>query len=233
VSAAAVAVVAFSGYLLSSWPPEPPPPSVEALPANSAASAPDADVDEQKQVLAVLGDSVSAESKVSTGPEWPELVAQSLEWKVVTDTVDGSGYVNPGEGKPFGERVPAVLRQTPDVIVVAGGVSDLVGYPVPQVVKAAEDVIADLVREAPDAQVVLVSPFSVGEPGPMTKQLSSKLRRIADEQGVEYVDATGWLASGYNLFAGDGVHPTDEGQKRLAERMEQELAALETTDEQP
>ncbi len=119
-----------------------------------------------------------------------------------------------------------MLRQSPDVIVVAGGVSDLVGYPVPQVARAAEDVVSRLVREAPDAQVVLVSPFSVGEPGPLTKQLSSKLRRIADEQGIEYVDATRWLASGYNLFGGDGVHPTDEGQKRLAERMELTLSQL-------
>lgn len=219
---AAVAVTAFSGYLLANWPPDPPAPATRK-PASAPATTGPAQED---PVMVVLGDSVSAESRASAGPEWPELVGDSLGFEVVTETVDGSGYVAPGEGLPFGGRVQDVLDHDADLIVVAGGISDLGAFPVPDVVRAAEGVVTELAAEAPDAEIVVVSPFSNDEPGPLTMQFSARLQQIASENDAQYVDATRWLTDGYNLFAGDGVHPTDDGQKRIAEQMEQELDGL-------
>lgn len=55
--------------------------------------------------MAVLGDSFTAPSPASAGPEWPKLLGDSLDWRVFSNTVDASGYVNPGAGRPFGARV--------------------------------------------------------------------------------------------------------------------------------
>ncbi len=116
------------------------------------------------------------------------------------------------------------------MIVVAGGVGDVGPHPTEQVVAAADELVGRLVKKAPEAQVVLVSPFSSGTPGPLTAQLSSGLERVAKTHDVEYVDATGWLADSTKFFGTDPKHPNDKGQEQLARRMEQALTKLGLTD---
>jgi hypothetical protein len=230
VVVAAVAVTALSAYLLASWPPEPPAPTAQTKPATEAPEAAPAEDSEEPEadaadgpVMVVLGDSFSAESPESAGPEWPTLLSESLGWEIRTEAAAGSGYLTAGAGRPFGARVPAVVRQSPDVIVVAGGVADLGAHPVDRIVAAADGVVSRLVRQAPDAQVVVVSPFSNGEPGPLTEQLSARLQQVAQQHEAAYVDASGWLVNGTGLFGAEVDQPTDLGQGRIAERMERVL----------
>jgi lysophospholipase L1-like esterase len=231
VVAAAVAVVALSGYLLANWPPKPEasplssPPSATADTPSPAAAAGDK--------VVVLGDSVSAASTDSKGPEWPQLVGDALRWKVSTDAVDDSGYVSSGAGKPFTRRVSAVVDQSPDVVVVAGGIGDIGVHPTQQIVDAADQVIGRLKKELPKSTVVLISPFSNGEPGPLTTETSAGLEKVAQAHGVPYVDATRWLTPSRGLFGADGVHPTDQGQEKLAQQMEQALTQLGIADASP
>lgn len=240
VVAAAVAVIVFSGYLLATWPPDPPAASAPATqdevsspaasPTESSTESPAAE--DAQQALVVLGDSFSARSPASAGQEWPELLADRLEWEVVREVVDGSGYVSAGQGEPFTERVDEVLAHEPDVVVVAGGVGDVGAFPTQRIARAAENVVTELV-EAGDAQVILVSPFSNGEPGPLTAEFSTRLRQIADDQRVPYVDATNWLNPSGDYFGADQDHPNDTGQGVIADEMEQALADLKVTDAQP
>jgi hypothetical protein len=232
VVAAAVAVTAFSGYLLATWPPDPPappPPTAEEAPAASPTTAPtaspatEAPGPEAEPRLVVLGDSYSAESLESAGPAWPTLLGESLGWEVQTEAVTGSGYLAAGDGRPFGARVPAVVRQSPDVIIVAGGAADLGAYPVGRIVGAADDVLARLARQSPDAELVLVSPFSNGEPGPLTEQLSAQLRQIARLNDATYIDATRWLTNTNGLFGAETDQPTDLGQGVIADRIAEAL----------
>jgi lysophospholipase L1-like esterase len=228
VVVAAVAVTVLSTYLLASWPPEPPAPTAQAKSVTESSEAAPAEDSEQPEapdetVMVVLGDSFSAESPESASPEWPALLGESLGWEVRTEAVVGSGYVSDGSGRPFGARVPAVVRHSPDVIFVAGGVSDLGAYPIGRIVAAADDVVSRLVLQAPDAQVVVVSPFSNGEPGPLTEQFSERLQQIAQDHGAAYVDASGWLVTGTGLFGAEVDQPTDAGQGRIASRMERVL----------
>jgi hypothetical protein len=230
VVVAAVAVTVLSAYLLATWPPDPPAPTAQTQPATEPSEGePAQDEDSQNHqaaagtVMVVLGDSFSAESPESAGPEWPTLLGESLGWEVRTEAAVGSGYLNAGAGRPFGARVPAVVKHSPDVIVVAGGVSDLGAYPMGRIVDAADDVVSRLGRQAPDAQVVVVSPFSNGEPGPLTEQFSARLQQVAQDHDTAYVDATGWLANGTGLFGAEVDQPTDLGQGRIADRMERAL----------
>jgi lysophospholipase L1-like esterase len=236
--AAAVVVIAFSGYLLATWPPEPPgaappatsPASAEqtraASPSPSEAETKPKPAPKPKPVVAVLGDSYSVEHPASTGPEWPRMLGEAFEVEVHTEAVDDGGYVSSGAGRPFGARVPDVLDHEADVIIVAGGVDDVGAWPTSQITIAADDVISRLVEGAPDAQVVVLSPFSNGPPGPLTNEFDTSLVQITERLRLPYVDATEWLTESGGFFAPDGQHPNDKGQRVLAERMEQELVEL-------
>ena len=238
--AAAVVVIAFSGYLLATWPPDPPdaappatsPASAEQTRAGSPSPAeaePETKPEPQpkpKPVVAVLGDSYSVEHPASTGPEWPRMLGEAFEVEVHTEAVDDGGYVSPGTGQPLGARVPDILRHEADVIIVAGGVDDVGAWPTSRIAIAADDVISRLVEGAPDAQVVVVSPFSNGPPGPLTNEFDTSLVQVTERLRLPYVEATEWLTESGGFFAPDGQHPNDKGQRVLAERMEQELIEL-------
>jgi lysophospholipase L1-like esterase len=224
VIAAAITVVAFSAYLLATWPPDPPGSATLTVgdsPSSTSgtASAPDQD----EATVVVLGDSFSAQSPASAGPEWTQLLGDSLGWEIITEAVEASGYVSRGEGKRFGGRVPDVLAHSPDVIIVAGGVGDLGTYSTDRIARAAENVVARLVKRAPAARIVVVSPFSNGEPGRLTEELSSSLEQIAEDHDVVYVDATDWLTRSRVFFDADPDHPNDRGQTAIANRMTQVL----------
>lgn len=219
---AAIAVIAFTAYQLQHWPPGRPTADT-ASPGRKGTAAGARPQLPVGTAVAVLGDSFSAPSPATTGPQWPQILADKLHWRVYTDAVDGSGYVSPGASQAFGPRVPALLRHDPDLIIVAGGVGDIGAYPSDRIAKAADQVITRLAQGAPQAQIVVVSPFSNGEPGPLTREFSAKLRSIALDHHVSYVDATRWLAAGPALFAPDGTHPTQPAQQTLAQQMEQAL----------
>lgn len=230
VVAAAVGVIGFSGYLVGTWPPEPPDstlaisndPSPAAATAPATSPSPSPSPAAERRVVAVLGGSFSAEDPDQAAPSWPTIVADDLGWTVQNESVDGSGYV---AGNSFDKRVQQVVDAQPDVIVVAGGERDL-GRPIPEVTSAAEDLISQLTTDAPGARIIVLSPFSKGEPGPLTTQLASDLRDIAQANQVEYVDATRWLLGEGTFVAPDGVHPTQEGQQRIAQRLEEALTRL-------
>lgn len=236
VVAAAVAVTAVIAFLLAGWPPPPPPPPRPDTPAvrpTAAAETAAGPTGSSRPVLVVLGDTFTAPSPASAGPEWPTLLGASLGWDVVVEAVPGSGYVSAGEGEPFAARVPDVLERSPDVIIVAGGVADLGVHPMTQVVGAAGEVVGRLAQGAPGARIVVVSPFSNGEPGPLTEQLSAQLRAIADRQGAGYVDATEWLVPGDAYFDDDPSHPADAGQRRLAQNLRRALVGLGVAPQPP
>lgn len=232
VVVAAIVVMSFVGYHLAGWPPGQEPAASPPRAGNSASTQEGARTGPGSK-LAVLGDSFTAESSASAGPTWPKILADKLKWNVYTNAATGSGYVSAVGSQPFEPRVPAVLRHHPDVIIVAGGVADLGAYPADRIARAADEVVSRLVREAPEAKVVVVSPFSNGEPGPLTQELSAKLRKVAGDHGVAYVDATRWLEAGPVLFASDGTHPTEEGQQRLASQMEAALRELNLVQSPP
>lgn len=219
VGSAAVAVLAVVVVLLAGWPP-PPPPQADGAKREGGGSRSGGD---DRVVLAVLGDSFSAENPTTRGPEWPRTLARRLGWALADSSVNGSGYLSPGATRSFGARVPSVVAQRPDVVLVAGGAEDVGAYPMSEVSAAAEDVVRRLSAGTGDTEVVLVSPFSRGEPGPLTLQLNEAFRRVAERTETAYVDATRWLVPATGLFTPDGMHPDATGHAVLARRMEREL----------
>jgi lysophospholipase L1-like esterase len=223
--AMAVAVIAWTAYLLAGWPPEPPSSGLAAQqqPAGGPPSAPETGTAET--VLVVLGDAFSADTPGNSGPEWPQLVADELGWTVHVEAVPGSGFLTDGQGRAFSDRVGDVAAHDPAVVLVAGGFSDI-GGPAGQAAEVAEAVVDELSRMVPEASVVLLSPFSNGTPGPLTRELTDRLRRAARAGDVAFVDVTGVLPRGEDLLGPDGIHPTDAGHRRIAEKVVDDLRSL-------
>lgn len=242
VVVAAVAVTVVSTYLLASWPPPPPGSDVESSIGTSRADrtqVPDPEESPEESpgfspgaspgatTLVVLGDSFSGGYGAYPGEEWPDLLGDALGWDVVNEAVPGSGYLKPGRDVPFGGRVDDVVAAGPDVVLLAGGINDL-SEPTADVADAADDVVARLATALPDAVVVVVSPFSDGDPGPLTVALADALAEVAARHDAAYVDATRFLpdSAGDDVYGPDGFHPNEKGHRLLAEGIERALVEL-------
>jgi lysophospholipase L1-like esterase len=222
--AAAVAVIAWTAYLLAGWPPSPPRSSLAIQqPAGSSTST--SGTATQETVLVVLGDVFSAGTPANSGPEWPQLVADDLGWTVHVEAAPGIGFVTDGQGPAFPGRVADVAAHDPAVVLIAGGFSDI-GGPAGQAAEAADAVVDQVSRMAPDASVVLLSPFSNGAPGPLTRDMADQLRQVARANDVAFVDVTDVLPRGEDLIGSDGIHPTDAGHRRIAEEVTDDLRSL-------
>lgn len=242
VTAAAVVVSVFVTYLLTTWPPEPPEsasleigPSVSPSPGldpspNRTGRANEPDESDPAAVLAV-GDSFTSGSDENAGPEWPQILGESLGWEMSVDAVPGSGYLAPGRTEPFGDRVDDLGPPGPDLVLLAGGINDL-RAPADEVAAEAAEVVETVSEVLPDARIVLFSPFSNGEPGPLTVELAARLEQVAEAKGVDYLDATRFLIAD-DLIGSDGLHPNQSGQERLAQQIEAALLDLGVAQAQP
>ena len=233
VIAAAVAVAVWTTYLLSSWPPEPPaggrvqtsPAAGPMRPADGSSSPATTD---GETVMVVVGDSFTAGTDQNSGPEWPALLAERLGWEIIVEAAPRAGYVGSAAGADFGDHADEVAEHAADIVLLAGGISDL-NDDADDVARAAEDLVGRLTERLPEAEVVLASPFSNGRPGPVTTGLAERLEQVATEQGATYLDVTGYLPFGYDLIGDDGVHPSDKGHRRIARELEQDLTEADPT----
>lgn len=230
VIAAAVAVTVWTTYLLAGWPPDPPAgasvtTSPDGAPTRSAPMSPSPSAtaeDDGTTTMVVLGDSFTAGTDQNDGPEWPALLSSRLGWEIVVEAAPRSGYVGSDEGTDFGDRVDAVVEHPADIVLLAGGISDL-NDDVDEVTVAAEEVAVEIIDRLPDAELVIASPFSNGRPGPVTTGLAERLEQVATDLGVTYLDVTEYLPFGSDLIGDDGVHPSDKGHRKIAQELEQDL----------
>lgn len=229
VAVAGVAVTVFTAYLLATWPPEPPSTATAARPATSASAASTSATDTagaDEPVLVVLGDEFSRPPAGPDGRAWPELLAEDLGWKVAVEAEDDTGFLHAEGGRPFRGRVEAVAEHEPDLVVVAGGENDIARHPADDITDAAADVVSEIEAAARDAEVVLASPFSKGDPGPLTAELTAALEQLAHDREIGFVDVSTWLEDSAQVYDVDPLHPNQQGHQRIAERMRAQLERL-------
>lgn len=229
VAVAGVAVTVFTAYLLATWPPEPSSSATATAPAQPAPAPSSSTADtaaSDETVLVVLGDEFSRTPAGPDGRAWPELLAEDLGWRVAVEAEDDTGFLHAEGGRPFRGRVEAVAEHEPDLVVVAGGENDVARHPAGEIAAAAADVVVEIVTVAPDAEVVLTSPFSKGAPGPLTAELTAALEQVAQAQEVGFVDVSTWLEDSHQLYDDDPLHPNQQGHQRIVENMRAELDRL-------
>jgi lysophospholipase L1-like esterase len=160
---------------------------------------------------------------------WSSVAGETLGWRSCPFGVGGSGWTRGMNGWTFGARIEWALQQNPSLIVFANGVNDLAeGFDT--TAPAMDQALAALRSQAPDVPVVVVGEIKVrDEQSPYIERLNDRLRAVAEQHGVSFIDATaeGWFdGDARALLGSDRFHPTDDGHRHMAERFASAVQSL-------
>ena len=177
-------------------------------------------------VVNVLGDDFSVGSDVADEPAWPQIMARMQGWTVNVSAIARTGYVTAPEGQQtFQRRLTddeLLANATADLVIVAGGLNDVeVGKK--RVGEAATSLLSAVRRSFPGADIVLLSPWSVGRAGNRTASLSRELATVSRRAGAEFIDVSDYFV-GARKNDVEGFRPTRAGEQLIVERLSEDLA---------
>jgi lysophospholipase L1-like esterase len=169
-----------------------------------------------------LGDSWTVGLGATDSGGYAVLTAELLGWRYTALGVNGSGYVQAGEGSPFGDRIDAALSDRPDVLVVQGSLNDSLSD-VEDVATAARATLGRVADAADPATRVLVvgAPSCPGVDDGTIGAINDVLAEAADTAGLPFVDPAeeNWVDPDEPELWADPIHPDDDGYRRMAERL--------------
>jgi len=173
-----------------------------------------------------LGDSLTAGNGLPGDSAYPAVVARTLrdEGRPIRIVNAGSSGDTSAGGL---SRLPWLLKQKPDVLVVAlGGNDGLRGVPPATTRENLGRIIR--VAQAEGAAVLLLGLRMPPNYGPeFTEAFQRLYPELADELDVAFVP---YMLEGVGgrpeMNQGDGIHPTGEGQRIIAENVLPALRAL-------
>jgi lysophospholipase L1-like esterase len=196
--------------------------SEAAASASASTSAPGTPAAPADQPVAVfLGDSYTVGENSTEERGYAPLVAEAMGWRLVELGQSGTGYTTAG-GAPgyevFLDRVPEVVAEDPQFVVVQGGTNDL-GVDADQMEQRAGEVLAALKTQLPQAAIFVVGPADPPQrDDDQMADVAEGLRTASAAANVTFIDpiTEQWLTP--DLFT-DGLHPGDEGYRVFATRL--------------
>lgn len=200
-----------------------------AIASSRADSAPVADYTAEPMptrtpldTITLVGDSFvnGSDQNSSQATMWHRVMKLGLPVYFDVFAKGGIGYEFSRDDQNMGSLIERMSPGT-DLLIIFAGRNDRAGY---QPVHDAA--LADFQRAkeiAPNTAMLVVGPLwpqPTPAPGPM-RETRDAVRDAATEVGARFVDpiAERWFVDTPELIGTDGVHPNDEGQKRLAEIM--------------
>lgn len=176
--------------------------------------------------IVVLGDSLAAGLGLAADEAFPAVVERLLRDRGRAVEVINAGVS--GDTSAGGlARLDWVLRQEPHILVVELGGNDALRG---QDLEATEANLRSIVRRgrAAGARVLLLGMDVPSNYGPdYGSRFADLYERVAAEEGVTLVPGfVREVGSDPALLQPDGLHPTAEGQRRLAETLLPHLEAL-------
>lgn len=167
-----------------------------------------------------MGDSYTAGAGTDASVGVAPLTMESLCWQGRVFGQGGTGYLNSGpslDSSTFIRRVPQVVGERPDVVVVQGSTNDIgrAGVGV-----AASKVYREIKTMDPGATVIAIGPVAPPKlDSAKVVAVRDELETAAQENGVVFIDpiARNLLpADNPANFVADGIHPSPEGHRKLA-----------------
>lgn len=192
-----------------------------------------------KTKFVAFGDSIT-DGKVSlvplislAGPDtYPYKLEQMLLQRFPTQAITVSNEGRSGEKTTEGERrLPGVLeREQPDVLLLLEGVNAIRELTTSSQASALQRMIRDAQASGVDVIIATVMPISdqreKNRPGAIEKilALNEEILDLADGFDLgPVVDLFALFQANPHLLGADGLHPTPEGQTRIAEAFRDEI----------
>lgn len=170
--------------------------------------------------IVVIGDSYSSgfgENETS----WPEIVAAETGHTVASAAVPMSGYAVPE--RPFSDQLARVADLDPDVVIIAGSRNDR--SRLDQFPNAAMTLWDAAAIEFPRAEIIVIGPMWDATDAPAdVLDMDSRMAAAAGADSLAYVSGVDWLAGKNDLMQADNMHPDDEAQRLLADRIKESLS---------
>lgn len=205
--------------------------------AAAAPTEPTASAAPASRPLAVfVGDSYTAGAGATTASlRWTTLVAREAGWTELNQGGVGTGYDTVAETNSCGadycpayvQRAMQVIKQAPDVVVVAGGQNDRPALATePAAVRAAVSETFHLIRQGlPNARIIAVGPSTPTPATPAVTELDSWVQAAADEVDAEYVSLLTPSVIAAPMVVPDRVHVNNTGHLAIARRVLTDLRA--------
>ncbi len=177
-----------------------------------------------------VGDSYSAGVGASEqSKRWTSVVSAEEDWEEINLANGGTGYLRTakeaGCGKAFcpnyQDVVAAVVRNNPDIVVVAGGQND-VGMDLNDVRSAIESTFRTIRQELPNVKIIAVGP-SAPVAGDDITAIDSEVRKAAAAVKATYISLLDPPVLSKSMFLTDGAHVGDEGHLAIAARVTENL----------
>jgi len=178
-------------------------------------------------LVAFLGDSLTSGWELPAAQAYPAVLGRILREKNRPVRILNAG-VSAETATKGARRLPAVLRQEPDVLVVALGINDgLRGLPLHDTEAALRGIVES--ARAAGVRVLLVGMRI--PPGPHGEAYARRFGEIYPRLAAEYrVPLVPFLLDGVagraDLNYSDGLHPNAGGHARLAENVRPHLELL-------
>lgn len=174
---------------------------------------------QDEKVILFLGDSLSAGFGLDVAQAFPSLVQEKIQQEKLPFKVINAGLS--GETTAGGlRRIDWLLKQKVDVLVIElGGNDGLRGIAPSETEKNLQGIIDKMREKNPDAQIVLAG---MQAPPNMGKDYADKFRAvfpaIAKKNSIALIPfLLEGVAGNPKLNLPDGIHPTAEGHRLVAE----------------
>ncbi len=175
----------------------------------------------QKKIILIFGNSLTAGLGVEPDEAFPALIGNKIDSLNLPYDMINAGLS--GETTAAGkERISWILKQKVDVFVLELGANDgLRGIPITETRKNLQSIIDQVKAKYPDAKQVMTG---MEVPPNMGNKYASEFRVIFRELAKKnnmalvpfLLDKVGGVPE---LNQNDGIHPTPEGHKILAENV--------------
>ncbi|WP_445381701.1 arylesterase [Robiginitalea sp. IMCC43444] len=185
-----------------------------------------------EQTILFFGDSLTAGLGLDPNQAFPGVIQKRLDSLGYPYTVVNAGLS--GETTASGKnRLDWVLRQEPAVFVLELGANDgLRGIPLSETRANLAEIISRVREKYPDARIVLAGMQLPPNMGPeYTTEFRLIFPELAEEHQLELIP---FLLLGVGgdpeLNQADGIHPTEEGHRILADNVWEVLGPLLETE---
>jgi acyl-CoA thioesterase-1 len=182
----------------------------------------------EKKTVLFYGNSLTAGYGLDEDASFPALIQDKIDSLNLNYNVINGGLS--GETTASGlSRLEWFLEEEPEVFILElGGNDGLRGIPLDETRRNLEAIISSISQKYPDTKILLAGmqiPPNMGIE--YTEEFRKMYAEIAENQNLEFIPfLLEGVAGDPELNLPDGIHPTEEGQKIVAQTVWKHLAPL-------